>query len=137
MRFWLNEPLEQWIYTKYEGKPHKHPWAVCVGGGVASIQARFTTEGEADLLVRRLKAALGDIIIISKEMWSSMAREQKRLREKADRVPDKKTMRHILEALRSFASKKRHGKGCVTSTCGTVCLCGPCHARVALERLDP
>ncbi len=43
---------------------------------------------------------------------------------------------HVLEALRSIASKKHHGKGCQVSNCGDVCLCGPCHARVALEMIE-
>ncbi len=48
---------------------------------------------------------------------------------------DKKTERHILEALQSIASEKWHGKRCHRSNCGTVCLCGACHARVALKRM--
>lgn len=43
-------------------------------------------------------------------------------------TPDK----HMLEALREF-SKQR----CDKKNCGTVCLCGPCHARKALEHYEP
>lgn len=46
-----------------------------------------------------------------------------------------RTEEHILEALRAYASQKWHGRGCHRSNCGSECLCGPCHARVALERL--
>jgi len=49
---------------------------------------------------------------------------------------DKKTsdviQRHAIPALRALAIKR-----CVRSNCGTVCLCDPCHARKALETLDP
>jgi hypothetical protein len=38
---------------------------------------------------------------------------------------------HVMEALRDFARKPCH-----RSNCGTVCLCGSCHARKALEVLD-
>lgn len=44
-------------------------------------------------------------------------------------------LQHALLALRAFASQRWHGKGCRRSNCGTVCLCGPCHARVALEKM--
>lgn len=44
-------------------------------------------------------------------------------------------MQHAITALRMIASKKWHGKGCNRTNCGSVCLCAPCHARVALERL--
>jgi hypothetical protein len=39
---------------------------------------------------------------------------------------------HLLEAIR-YASDRP----CRRSDCGTVCLCGPCHARRALAVLDP
>lgn len=42
---------------------------------------------------------------------------------------------HAVEALRALASKRWHGPGCNKSNCGSVCFCGPCHARVALEKL--
>lgn len=48
---------------------------------------------------------------------------------------DSKTWRHVREALEGIASKGRYGRGCRRSNCGTACLCPPCHARVALERL--
>lgn len=41
-------------------------------------------------------------------------------------------MGHVIEALQGVAAKKCHRRNC-----GTVCLCGPCHARKALEVLDP
>lgn len=41
-----------------------------------------------------------------------------------------KTEHYVLEALRAYA-----GKGCATLICSSVCLCGPCHARVALEKM--
>ena len=47
-----------------------------------------------------------------------------------------KTERHVLEALRAYASTSWHGKGCAKLICGSVCLCGPCHARVALEKME-
>ena len=43
-----------------------------------------------------------------------------------------KLLQHVLEALRELASKR-----CKRRNCGTVCLCGPCHARKALKVLDP
>jgi hypothetical protein len=43
-----------------------------------------------------------------------------------------KTRRHVLEALRWSARQP-----CMPDNCGTVCLCPPCHARAALEDLDP
>lgn len=43
-----------------------------------------------------------------------------------------KTRRHILEALRSMARE-----ACRPDNCGTACLCPPCHARAALETIDP
>lgn len=46
-----------------------------------------------------------------------------------------KLLSHIRAALESVASKSWHGKGCKKTNCGTVCLCGPCHARIALARL--
>ena len=55
MIFWLDKPLEQWIYVTKE-KHHKHPWSVMVGG---SVRARCTREGEAKILVERMKAAIG------------------------------------------------------------------------------
>jgi hypothetical protein len=39
---------------------------------------------------------------------------------------------HAIEALREMAKRP-----CNKSNCGSVCLCGPCHARRALEDLDP
>lgn len=42
---------------------------------------------------------------------------------------------HIIAALTAIASERWHGKGCKRSNCGTVCLCAPCHARVALEKM--
>jgi hypothetical protein len=42
-----------------------------------------------------------------------------------------KTGAHIIEALRWAADQT------CKRDCGTVCLCGPCHARVALSRLMP
>lgn len=39
---------------------------------------------------------------------------------------------HILEAIRYAADRP-----CEPRNCGTVCLCGPCHARRALSFLDP
>ena len=45
---------------------------------------------------------------------------------------DHKLLNHVLEALRELASKRCHRRNC-----GRVCLCGPCHARKALEVLDP
>jgi hypothetical protein len=47
-----------------------------------------------------------------------------------------KTEHHVLEALRAIASKSWHGNGCHKKNCGTVCLCAPCHARVALEQMN-
>ena len=43
--------------------------------------------------------------------------------------------KHIIPALTDIASAKWHGKGCRRHNCGTVCLCAPCHARVALEKM--
>jgi hypothetical protein len=40
--------------------------------------------------------------------------------------------RHAIPALRSLAMTR-----CRQRNCGTVCLCDPCHARKALETLDP
>lgn len=40
--------------------------------------------------------------------------------------------RHVKGALRYAAVQM-----CVRNNCGTVCLCGPCHARKALEIIDP
>lgn len=40
--------------------------------------------------------------------------------------------KHVLPALRDLARER-----CRRSNCGTVCLCAPCHARKALEMLDP
>lgn len=45
---------------------------------------------------------------------------------------DLKTLRHALSALRELGQERCH-----RSNCGTVCLCGPCHARAALAELDP
>ena len=42
-----------------------------------------------------------------------------------------RTDAHILEALR-FASKLP----CKKSNCGTVCLCGSCHARKSLPEME-
>jgi hypothetical protein len=39
-----------------------------------------------------------------------------------------KAEQHVLEALRYAALQP-----CIEHNCGTVCLCGPCHARKALE----
>ncbi len=39
---------------------------------------------------------------------------------------------HILPALRELAAKRCHRRNC-----GTACLCGPCHARKALDIVDP
>jgi ferredoxin len=44
--------------------------------------------------------------------------------------------RHVLEALRAIASSAWHGKGCHRSNCGSVCLCAPCHARVAIAEIE-
>ena len=38
---------------------------------------------------------------------------------------------HVLEALRAFARFP-----CKRSDCGTVCLCGSCHARKALPEME-
>lgn len=46
-----------------------------------------------------------------------------------------KLQRHILAALRGIASEKWHGRGCRKKNCGSTCLCTPCHARVALEKI--
>jgi len=40
--------------------------------------------------------------------------------------------RHAIPALRSLARQR-----CRRSNCGSVCLCDSCHARKALETLDP
>lgn len=40
--------------------------------------------------------------------------------------------RHGIEALRAMARQP-----CRPDNCGTVCLCNSCHARKALETLDP
>lgn len=40
--------------------------------------------------------------------------------------------KHALPALRGLARQR-----CKRSNCGTVCLCDACHARKALETLDP
>jgi ferredoxin len=47
-------------------------------------------------------------------------------------VLDMRTYRHVLEALRSLSYER-----CYYRNCGTVCLCGPCHAKAALAVLDP
>lgn len=39
---------------------------------------------------------------------------------------------HMREALRYAADQP-----CRRSNCGTVCLCGPCHARRAIKQIDP
>lgn len=39
-----------------------------------------------------------------------------------------KYKRHAAEAIEWAAEQK-----CIRSNCGTVCLCGPCHARKVLE----
>lgn len=84
--FWINEPLEQWIYYYKEvgingnlkGKPlHKAPWVVCVGGGVAPIQARFTREGEARILVNRLKAAFSKDLIVPESICKKLEAERR------------------------------------------------------------
>jgi|GEM_PF-3494240 len=52
--------------------------------------------------------------------------DQKAARE---RVREKRQVRmSVLEALRWLARER-----CVRKNCGTVCLCGPCHARRALD----
>jgi hypothetical protein len=43
----------------------------------------------------------------------------------------RKILRHTLEALRDFAREP-----CRRSNCGSVCLCGPCHARAALPEVE-
>lgn len=43
---------------------------------------------------------------------------------------------HVLAALREIASERWHGRGCRRSNCGSVCLCAPCHARVALAKMS-
>lgn len=45
---------------------------------------------------------------------------------------DQVLKKHGIPALRELAAQR-----CKRSNCGTVCLCGPCHARKALEVLDP
>jgi hypothetical protein len=50
MRFFIDFPLEQWVYIKKE-KFSKYPWAVVVGG---SIRAKYSTEREANELKRKL-----------------------------------------------------------------------------------
>ena len=40
--------------------------------------------------------------------------------------------KHVIPALRGLARVR-----CKRSNCGTVCFCEPCHARKALEQLDP
>ena len=40
--------------------------------------------------------------------------------------------RHAVPALRALAKTR-----CNRRNCGTVCLCDPCHARKALDVLDP
>ena len=47
-------------------------------------------------------------------------------------APTVEQNRHAIEALREMAKEPCH-----KSNCGSVCLCGPCHARKALEELDP
>jgi phage FluMu protein Com len=47
-------------------------------------------------------------------------------------VISKKAHLHVMEALRDAARLS-----CRRSNCGTVCLCMRCHARAALEELDP
>lgn len=47
-------------------------------------------------------------------------------------VPDKVMQQHAIPALRALAKQR-----CNRKNCGTVCLCDSCHARVALETLDP
>jgi ferredoxin len=42
---------------------------------------------------------------------------------------------HVLAALQGIASERWHGRGCRRRNCGSVCLCAPCHARVALEKM--
>jgi hypothetical protein len=39
---------------------------------------------------------------------------------------------HMIQALRDLARQP-----CDRRNCGTVCLCGPCHARKALEWYEP
>jgi len=86
MIYWVNEPLEQWIYYYKEvfqngpnkGKAmHKAPWVVCVGGGVAPIQARCTREGEARILVNRLKAAFSKDLIIPESICRKLEAERR------------------------------------------------------------
>lgn len=50
----------------------------------------------------------------------------------AQRTVSPKTYQHVLEALRDAARLP-----CKKSNCGTVCLCMSCHARAALEEIDP
>ena len=50
MRYWVDLPLEQWIYVAEEPH-HLHPWGVYVGG---AKRAQFTTEEEALALQHRL-----------------------------------------------------------------------------------
>ena len=45
---------------------------------------------------------------------------------------ERKAWVHALEALRYLARQP-----CKPRNCGTVCLCPPCHARRALDDLDP
>jgi hypothetical protein len=42
---------------------------------------------------------------------------------------------HVLAALQGIASERWHGRGCHRRNCGSACLCAPCHARVALEKM--
>lgn len=44
-------------------------------------------------------------------------------------------VRHVLEALHAYASQSRQGKGCAQLVCSAARICGPCHARVALEQM--
>ena len=46
-------------------------------------------------------------------------------------MTEKKAHQHMIEALRALAKKR-----CNKKNCGTVCLCGSCHARKALEHFD-
>ena len=43
-----------------------------------------------------------------------------------------KVITHMMEALKCLAVRR-----CKKKNCGTVCLCGPCHARKALEYFEP
>jgi ferredoxin len=66
-----------------------------------------------------------DDIIVSREDLVDICKQ-------AQRTVSKKAYQHALEALRDAARLP-----CKKSNCGSVCLCMSCHARAALEEIDP